>query len=106
MRGSVRERQKLGWQHSTHCRLLWPVKGKIRCTFRTRIRGYSKTKNRQDDAKAELLDPINTFMYFYFKTRTAHFPIRHVNKTPQKMEVPNLKFLRGFIMVRWEYGQN
>ncbi len=45
-------------------------------------------------------------MYFYFKTRTAPFPIRHVNKTPQKTEVGNLRKLRGFIAVRWEYGQN
>ena len=44
-------------------------------------------------------------MYFYFKTRTAHFPIRRVNETPQKIEVPNLKFLRDFIAVRWEYMQ-
>jgi len=42
-------------------------------------------------------------MYFYFKTRTAHFLIQDINQTPQKKEVPNLKFLQGFIAVRREY---
>src|SRR5436189_822521 len=56
-------------------------KSKISRRFRTRIHGYSKMKNRQSDVKTELLENV-----FYFKTRTAHFPMPHANQSPQKIE--------------------
>jgi hypothetical protein len=40
-----------------------------------------------------------------FKTRNTHFQIRYANQIPQKIEVPNLKFLWGLIQDRWEYVQ-
>jgi hypothetical protein len=56
-------------------------------------------RSRQGDAKAELLDKC-IHVFSISKTRTAYFPIRHANQNPQKIEGPNLKFLRGLVLDR------